>query len=103
MKKKTYAPESRQQGDAERIHQLIHEDGVDPNMRDSQNITPLHWAACVPVAIQRSTERRVECSVFPLFRINNRLLACKELLLSGAEVDAVGGELQASPLQWAAR
>ena len=50
------------------------------NERDGQGIAALHWAA-----------------------INNHVIACKMLLESGAEVDAVGGELGATPLQWAAR
>lgn len=48
--------------------------------RDPQNITALHWAA-----------------------INNQVLSCKFLLEQGAEVDARGGELNATPLHWAAR
>ncbi|ORY76495.1 hypothetical protein BCR35DRAFT_252388, partial [Leucosporidium creatinivorum] len=53
---------------------------VSANDRDAQGITALHWAA-----------------------INNHLLACKLLLERGAEVDAVGGDLMATPLHWAAR
>lgn len=48
--------------------------------RDAQNITPLHWAA-----------------------INAQLPACRYLLEQGAEVDALGGDLVATPMQWAAR
>ena len=50
------------------------------NDRDAQNITALHWAA-----------------------INNQVLPCKFLLENGAEVDARGGDLNATPLHWAAR
>ena len=50
------------------------------NDRDGQGITALHWAA-----------------------INNHVLACKLLLERGADVDARGGDLDATPLQWAAR
>lgn len=53
---------------------------VTANDRDAQNITALHWAA-----------------------INNQVLACKILLENGAEVDALGGDLNATPLHWAAR
>lgn len=42
--------------------------------------TPLHWAA-----------------------INAQLATCRYLIEQGAEVDAIGGDLQATPLQWAAR
>ncbi|KAA1475760.1 hypothetical protein DENSPDRAFT_444704 [Dentipellis sp. KUC8613] len=45
-----------------------------------QNITPLHWAA-----------------------INAQVAACRYLLEQGAEVDALGGDLVATPMQWAAR
>lgn len=42
--------------------------------------TPLHWAA-----------------------INAQLATCRYLIEQGAEIDAIGGDLQATPLQWAAR
>jgi palmitoyltransferase len=45
-----------------------------------QNITPLHWAA-----------------------INAQVAACRYLLEQGAEVDALGGDLVATPMQWASR
>lgn len=48
--------------------------------RDPQNITALHWAA-----------------------INAQMAACRYLLEQGAEVDALGGDLVATPMQWAAR
>lgn len=48
--------------------------------RDDQDVTPLHWAA-----------------------INAHVAACKWLLDHGADIDAMGGELKATPLQWAAR
>lgn len=48
--------------------------------RDEQNVTPLHWAA-----------------------INAQVAACRYLLEQGAEVDALGGDLVATPMQWAAR
>lgn len=52
------------------------------NSRDSQGVTPLHWAA-----------------------INNHVAVCRFLLeeCEGCEVDSVGGELKATPLMWAAR
>ena len=42
--------------------------------------TPLHWAS-----------------------INAQLATCRYIIEQGAEVDAIGGDLQATPLQWAAR
>lgn len=79
-----------QSGDLNALHQLLPprndsdeattSTGVSANDRDPQGITALHWAA-----------------------INNHLLACKLLLERGAEVDAVGGDLMATPLHWAAR
>ena len=69
-----------QRGDVELIQQLIDSGKAKPTDRDAQNITPLHWAA-----------------------INAHVGACRYLLEQGAEVDAVGGDLVASPMQWAAR
>ena len=47
---------------------------------DADNITVLHWAA-----------------------INNRHELVKYLLSAGAIVDAIGGDLNSTPLQWAVR
>ncbi|KAG5883927.1 hypothetical protein JTB14_032150 [Gonioctena quinquepunctata] len=54
--------------------------GYDINERDSENVTLLHWAA-----------------------INNRKDIMLFFIEKGADVDAVGGELQATPLHWATR
>ncbi|KAH8089827.1 ankyrin repeat-containing domain protein, partial [Filobasidium floriforme] len=48
--------------------------------RDAGDVTALHWAA-----------------------INAHVEACEWLIDHGAVVDAVGGELKATPLHWAAR
>lgn len=56
------------------------EAGYNVNQRDSETVTLLHWAA-----------------------INNRKDIIKYLIDKGAEVDAVGGELNATPLHWATR
>jgi len=56
------------------------ENGADVTVRDDENISCLHWAA-----------------------INNRSDLCAYLISKGAEVDALGGELMATPLQWAVR
>lgn len=69
-----------QKGELQTLHDLLKSGEADANERDAQSITALHWAA-----------------------INNRLLACKDLLTFNAEVDPIGGELEATPLQWAAR
>jgi palmitoyltransferase ZDHHC13/17 len=69
-----------QQGDLGTLRELLSSSQASATDRDAGNITALHWAA-----------------------INNRLLVCKELLSYSADVDAVGGELLATPLQWAAR
>lgn len=45
-----------------------------------ENVTLLHWAA-----------------------INNRLEIVNYLVSRGAIVDAIGGELESTPLQWATR
>ncbi|WVO16059.1 palmitoyltransferase AKR1 [Cryptococcus depauperatus] len=70
-----------QRGDTASIAAMIRENpSMDISIRDSQGVTPLHWAA-----------------------INAHIGTCRFLLDNGAEVDAIGGELRATPLQWAAR
>jgi palmitoyltransferase len=59
---------------------LIESDKAKPNDRDFQDVTPLHWAA-----------------------INNHVPAVRYLIEQGAEVDAFGGDLVATPVHWAAR
>lgn len=56
------------------------EAGYDVNQRDSETVTLLHWAA-----------------------INNRKEIIAFFIEKGAEVDAIGGELDATPLHWATR
>lgn len=56
------------------------EAGYDVNQADSETVTLLHWAA-----------------------INNRRELIKYLVSKGAIVDAIGGELQSTPLHWATR
>lgn len=56
------------------------EAGYNVNQRDTETVTLLHWAA-----------------------INNRRNIMKFFLDKGAEVDAIGGELNATPLHWATR
>lgn len=71
-----------QQGDLERVRALL--DDQDGNVKatdvDSEGITALHWAA-----------------------MNSAMDVCRLLLERGADVDAVGGELHATPLHWATR
>lgn len=69
-----------QAGDVAKITELLDSDGAAANDRDPEGISALHWAA-----------------------MNSHTSLCKLLLDRGAEVDAVGGELQATPLHWAAR
>lgn len=68
-----------QNGALERCKQLISE-GFDVNQRDAENVTLLHWAA-----------------------INNRKEIIRYYISLGAHVDAVGGDLMATPLHWATR
>ncbi|KAJ3903463.1 ankyrin repeat-containing domain protein, partial [Lentinula edodes] len=68
-----------QRGDLSLLQALFAQ-GAQATDRDSQNITALHWAS-----------------------INAHLHICRELLERGAEVDARGGDLDATPMQWAAR
>lgn len=69
-----------QYGALERVEHLLNVEKVDVNLRDSENVTLLHWSA-----------------------INNRLDISKVYLAHGAEVDAIGGELRSTPLHWAVR
>lgn len=68
-----------QYGAISRVKELV-EAGWDVNQPDSETVTLLHWAA-----------------------INNRRDIIKYFLEKGAVVDAVGGELNATPLHWATR
>lgn len=68
-----------QNGALERCKQLV-EEGYDVNQRDAENVTLLHWAA-----------------------INNRKELIRFYISRGALVDAVGGDLMATPLHWATR
>ena len=69
-----------QYGVFERCRQIVEKDGYDVRKADSDNITVLHWAA-----------------------INNRHELVKYYLSAGAIVDAIGGDLNSTPLQWAVR
>lgn len=69
-----------QMGDVQAIKNLLEDNPQLVNERDDQDVTPLHWAA-----------------------INAHIGACRLLLDEGADVDAIGGDLKATPLQWAAR
>ena len=68
-----------QYGIYDRVEFLV-ESGYDVNEVDSENVTLLHWAC-----------------------INNRTEIGKYLIHRGAKVDAIGGELQSTPLHWATR
>lgn len=68
-----------QYGLLNRCIELI-EGGYDINTSDAHNIFLLHWAA-----------------------INNKIDLIKYFISKGAIVDAVGGDLQATPLHWAIR
>lgn len=50
------------------------------NQRDTENVTVLHWAA-----------------------INNQSEIAEYYLNKGADIDAIGGDLNSTPLQWAVR
>lgn len=64
----------------ETIKSLVESGKASVSDRDNDQISPLHWAS-----------------------INGQMAACRYLLDQGAEVDPVGGDLVATPLQWAAR
>lgn len=68
-----------QYGAFSRVKELI-DSGYNVNQRDNETVTLLHWAA-----------------------INNRKEIMYFFIDKGAEVDARGGELNATPLHWATR
>ncbi|KAI4463292.1 palmitoyltransferase hip14 [Holotrichia oblita] len=68
-----------QYGAFARVKELV-DAGYNVNQRDNETVTLLHWAA-----------------------INNRKDIMRFFIDKGAEVDAVGGELNATPLHWATR
>ncbi|KAG0033167.1 palmitoyltransferase akr1 [Podila clonocystis] len=72
--------QAAQIGKLDIIARLVTENPALVTSRDFQDVTALHWAA-----------------------INNQIPVAKFLLDKGAEVDALGGELHASPLQWCTR
>lgn len=74
------AVKATQYGVFERVKELIESGQVDPHKPDNENVYLLHWAA-----------------------INNRIDIAKYLLSLGVQVDPIGGELESSPLNWAAR
>ncbi|XP_035730374.1 palmitoyltransferase Hip14-like isoform X1 [Vespa mandarinia] len=68
-----------QYGALDRVTELV-EAGADVNQPDAETVTLLHWAA-----------------------INNYKDIVKYLMVKGAVVDAIGGELISTPLHWATR
>ncbi len=74
------AVKATQYGVLERLKELIETNQCDPNKPDKENVYLLHWAA-----------------------INNRIEIAKYLISLNCEVDSIGGELESSPLNWAAR
>ena len=70
-----------QRGDLALIQSLVESKGIGiVHERDAESCTLLHWAA-----------------------INNHLELCRWLVQNGAQVDAIGGTLLATPVQWASR
>lgn len=67
-------------GNFELCRRIIEYEGYDVNRRDAENVTLLHWAA-----------------------INNRLDLAQYYISKGADIDAIGGDLNSTPLHWATR
>ena len=59
---------------------MVDKEGLDVNAPDKENVTLLHWAA-----------------------INNRKEIVSYLVSKGANINAIGGDLQSTPLHWATR
>jgi ankyrin repeat protein len=74
------AIKATQYGVLDRLKELVESGECDPHKPDSENVYLLHWAA-----------------------INNRLDIAKYLISLGCDVDQIGGELESTPLNWAAR
>ena len=69
-----------QHGILDRVRQLVDNGNADVKQPDSENVTLLHWAA-----------------------INNRPEVVNFLLQRGADINAIGGDLHSTPIQWATR
>jgi ankyrin repeat protein len=74
------AVKATQYGVLDRLKELIESGETDAHKPDSENVYLLHWAA-----------------------INNRIEIAKYLLGLNVAIDPVGGELESTPLNWAAR
>lgn len=74
------AVKAAQFGVLERLKELVDNNKCDPKKPDSDNVYLLHWAA-----------------------YNNRVEIADYLLSLGCYVDSIGGELETTPLNWAAR
>jgi palmitoyltransferase ZDHHC13/17 len=74
------AVKATQYGVLERVRELHQKGELDLNKPDNENVYLLHWAA-----------------------INNRIDIANYLLDNGVDVDPVGGELESTPMNWAAR
>ncbi|OUM51908.1 hypothetical protein BVG19_g1047 [[Candida] boidinii] len=72
--------EAAQRGDLQTLQKFINDKIVGVNEHLEDKVTALHWAS-----------------------INNRLSVVKYLVSEGAIVDFQGGDLDATPLQWACR
>lgn len=102
-----------QRGMLEPIRELVESKGVDVNHTDKDNITCLHWAAInnrLPLVKSVSEKGgsgeggRAGRWVDAWCRARLLILGIFRYLLSkGAKVDSPGGELVATPLQWAVR
>lgn len=67
-------------GRYEECRQYLETNLFDVNQRDSENVSLLHWAA-----------------------INNQTGIVDYFLSKGADINAIGGDLKSTPLQWATR
>ncbi len=74
------AVKATQYGVLDRLKELVESGQCDYNKPDNENVYLLHWAA-----------------------INNRLDIAQYLISLGCNIDPIGGELESTPLNWAAR
>jgi hypothetical protein len=74
------AVKATQYGVLDRLKELVESGQCDYNKPDNENVYLLHWAA-----------------------INNRLDIAQYLISLRCDIDPIGGELESTPLNWAAR
>ncbi|KAL8655108.1 MAG: hypothetical protein Q9210_001088 [Variospora velana] len=85
------------------IQKLFDEGKYKANHMDAENITPLHVrldSICTPPFPPKDKSRQM-LRLSQWAAINNHYALCQYLIDQGADVNAIGGESEATPAQWA--